>query len=221
MNVEARLLAMQETIDGLLYLSAEHDRRIANLIRPGTIKSYDAEKDTAVLDLDFETHDIPSGMHAGKGKDWSPPKAGQQVTAFCPSGDIANAFFLPGGFHNDNPAPSQSADEDIRAERGSGDEAVRLRTTDDDAELDNKKHKTKVRAGKDVAELDCEKHETKVRAAKEVAELDNKKGKSAVRAKKAGVVTLEVEAVEKLKIKAGDQWFAINQTALVPTSAPE
>jgi len=197
---DARLIAFQETLDQVMYLIAEQDRKLANIIRPGTIKSYDAKTDTAKLDVGFETHDVPSGMHAGIGADWSPAKGGQQITMLCPGGDPANAFFIPGGFHNDNPQPSQSADEDIRARRGAGDKAVQLRTTDDEAGLD------------------CRKHQTFVRAGKEIAELDNIKGKSAVRAKKDGVVHLEVQAIEKLKIKIGDQFFHIRPEALLPTS---
>ncbi|HEY8136262.1 MAG TPA: hypothetical protein VIF61_00380 [Methylocystis sp.] len=197
---ETRLLAMQETIDGLLFLVADFERKLSNVIRPGTIESYDAQKDTAKLDVGFETHDVPSGMHGGRGADWSPFKDGQQVTMLCPGGDVANAFFIAGGFHNDNPQPSQSADEDIRARRGSGDQAVQLRTTDDEAGLDCKKHQTFVRAGKDIAEL------------------DNKKHKSAVRADKDGKVKLEVTAIDNLKIKIGDDWFYIRPEALQPTS---
>lgn len=201
MNVatEARLLAMQETIDGLVYLLAEQDRKLANLIRPGTVKSYDPKTDTAKLDVGFDTHDVPSGMHGGTGADWKPFKKGQQVTMFCPGGDPANGFVVAGGFHDANKAPSQSADEDIRARRGEGDKAVQLRTTDDEAELD------------------CRKHETKVRAGKDVAELVNAKHKSAVRADKDGKVRLEVQAIEKLKIKIGDSWFHIRPEALLPT----
>lgn len=214
---EVDLLALQDTIDRVTFKVAEFERKLSNLVRPGVVKSYDAKNATAVLDLGFETHDVPVGCHAGTGKDWRPFKKGQQITALCPDGDIANAFLLPGGFHDDNPAPSQSADEDIRAQRGDGDKAVRLRTTDDAAELDNKAHKTVARAGKDAAELVHIKKNTAVRAKEKVAELDNPDGKSAVRAKENGIVQCVVEDVTKFKIVIQGQAFYVRPEALLPT----
>lgn len=197
----------QATIDDLYFQIAELNRRLAMMIVPGTIKSYDPKADTAQVNYaldkdgkDVTTHDVPNGGHAGTAKSWRPLKPGQQVTLFSPSGDLANAFLMPGGFHDQNKAPSQSADEDILGVRGEGDQAVRHRLTDDEASLD------------------CVKHQTLARAGKDIAELDNKKHKSAVRAAEDGKVKLEVTAVEKLKIKIGDQWFYIRPEALLPTS---
>lgn len=200
MATEARLLAMQETIDGLMFLIADQERKFSNLIRPGVVESFDPKTNTAICDVGFKTHDAPVGNHAGSAKHWHPLKKGQQITLFCPGGDIANAFVLPGGFHDKNAAPSQSADEDILGQRGDGDQAVRHRLTDDEASLD------------------CAKHQTLARAGKDIAELDNKKHKSAVRAAADGKVKLEVTSIEKLKIKIGDQWFYIRPEALLPTS---
>lgn len=193
-------LAEEQALEELHYQIAELRRMISNLVRVGTVKSFDPKTATAVLDLGFETHDVDVGEHGGAGKDWRPLKAGQQITALCPDGDLGNAFVIAGGFHDDNKAPSQSADEDIRAQRGDGDKAVRLRTTDRLAELDNKAKKTAVRAGDGVAEL------------------DNAGGKSAVRAKTNGVVACEVTDITKFKIVVNGQAYHIRPEALLPTS---
>ena len=70
------------------------------------------------------------------------------MTLLCSDGDIANAFAISGGFHDTNPAPSQSADEDIVAQRGDGDSATRLRTTDAAAFLEAFKSAFKLEDGK-------------------------------------------------------------------------
>jgi phage baseplate assembly protein V len=212
----AMLLSLTERLDGLDYHVAETRRMISNMIRPGVVKSFDAENNTAVLDVGFETHDVPLGNHGGTAKHWHPLKKGQQVTLFCPDGDPSNGFVLPGGFHDDNKAPSQSADEDIPAQRGADDKPVRFRLTDELAELDNRKNKTRVRAGEDSAELVHTKNKTAVRAKEKVAELDNPDGKTAVRAKEGGVVVAEVTDIAKFNIVVNGQAFSINPQALLP-----
>lgn len=196
----------QATIDDLYFQIAELNRRLAMMIVPGTIKSYDPKADTAQVNYaldkdgkDVTTHDVPNGGHAGTAKSWRPLKPGQQVTLFSPSGDLANAFLMPGGFHDQNKAPSQSADEDILGVRGEGDKAIQARLTDALAALENGAKKTAVRAGDGVAEL------------------ENSGEKSAVRAKKNGVVTAEVTDVTKFKIVINNQAYYIDPAALRPT----
>lgn len=127
---------MSDPIEELQYQIAELRRMMSVMIRPGTVKRYDPKTHTAVLDLGFETHDVDVGAHAGAGADFAPFKKGQQIMALCPDGDPSNAMVIAGGFHDDNKAPSQSADEDIRAQRGAADKPVRLRTTDKAAFLE-------------------------------------------------------------------------------------
>ncbi|MBY6244141.1 hypothetical protein [Methylosinus sp. Sm6] len=136
------------SLEELSYQIAELRRMISNLVRPGVVKSYDGAKHQAVLDLGFETHPIDVGAHGGTGADFAPLKAGQQIMALCPEGDIGNAMVIAGGFHDGNKAPSQAADEDIRAQRGSGDKAVRLRTTDHAAILEAEDASVTVEGGK-------------------------------------------------------------------------
>lgn len=145
-----RLIELQRTVDDLSFELAETRRRMSNLIRPGTVKSFDPKTNKAVADVGFETHDLPVFNHAGTAKHWHPLKPGQQITLLAPDGDVANGFLIPGGFHDKNPAPSQSADEDIALQRGDDDKAVRFRTTDSEAAMENKAGKSSVVAGKDT-----------------------------------------------------------------------
>jgi len=139
---------VSDPIEELQYQVAELRRMISVMIRPGTVKSYDAKTHTAVLDLGFETHDVDVGAHGGTGADFAPFKAGQQIMALCPDGDPANGMVIAGGFHDDNKAPSQSAAEDIRAQRGSADKPSRLRTTDKAAILEAMGNAIEVADGK-------------------------------------------------------------------------
>ena len=123
-----------EVISDLSYQIADMKRRQSNFIRPATAVSFDPAKNTVIADLGggVKTHPMPAFNHAGSGKHWHPFKKGQQITLLCPDGDLSNAFVLPGGFHDQNAAPSSSADEDIVAQRGTS----RLRTTDSAAFLE-------------------------------------------------------------------------------------
>jgi phage baseplate assembly protein gpV len=124
-------MSLVARIEALEYQIADLKRRQSNYIRPGVVASFAGGPNAIVanigtLDAPVLTHPIPLFTHGGTGKSWRPMKVGQQVTLLCPDGDLANAVALPGGFHDQNPAPSQSADEDIENQRGQG----RLRATD-------------------------------------------------------------------------------------------
>lgn len=142
----AILAAVNERIDDLLFEHAEVKRKLDNVVRTGTVKSFDPKTNTIVADVGLETHDIPYFNHGGEGANWHPPKPGQQVTLLSASGDLANAVAIPGGFHDKNPAPSQTKDEDIAAQRGAG--KSRLRTTDQAAFLEAFQSAVKVENGK-------------------------------------------------------------------------
>ncbi len=130
-------MSLVARIETLEYHIADLKRRQSNFIRPGVVISFDPAANATVAnigsaDAPVPTHPIPVFTHAGSGKSWRPLKVGQQITLLCPDGDLANAVALPGGFHDQNPAPSSSASEDIEAQRG----AARLRTTDTAAFLE-------------------------------------------------------------------------------------
>jgi phage baseplate assembly protein gpV len=127
--------ALRRRLDEQDFQIAELHRKVAGVVQVGTVTSFDPVKG-AVLDLGYATHPVAYAWHAGTGADWAPLKVGQQVTMLCPSGDASNGFVLPGGFHSANPAPSQSAAEDIRAQRGTASQPNRLRTSDSGAYLE-------------------------------------------------------------------------------------
>lgn len=138
--------AISERLDELLYEHAEVKRKLDNVVRTGVVKSFDPKTNTIVADVGLETHDIPYFNHGGTGANWHPPKPGQQVTLLSASGDLTNAVAIPGGFHDKNPQPSQTKDEDIVAQRGAG--KARARTTDEAAYLEAFKSSVKVADGK-------------------------------------------------------------------------
>ncbi|QGM46737.1 phage baseplate assembly protein V [Methylocystis heyeri] len=183
--------ALFKRLDDLSFQVAELHRRLAAVVQVGTVKSFDP-KSGAVLDVGYDTHSVPVGWHAGSGADWAPLKVGQQITFLCPSGDPANGFVIPGGFHDANPAPSQSSDEDLRAQRNGN----RLRTTDAQASLENANNKTAVNAAKN-------------------AELTHADG-AAVRAMPGQLVHLEVSSLANLKIIIGGQSYVLVPTAVTP-----
>ena len=109
-------------IDQLWFEIAALKAALSNMIRPGTVKSYKGADNTAVLDIgvDGDTHDIPGGAnmaHSG-GAHWSGVKPGMQVTVFAPEGDLANAFWMPGGYQTSVPQPSTRDDEDVFSRSG-------------------------------------------------------------------------------------------------------
>lgn len=109
--------------DEVLFQLASLKSRLSNMVRPVKIVSYDAAKNTAVVefDKDANTHSVPLYHHVGH---WSPPKPGQMMTLMSPDGDIANAFLLPGGYRDEDQKPSTRADEDAIARQAS---ALRVR----------------------------------------------------------------------------------------------
>lgn len=142
-------MSLVRRVEALEYHIADLKRRQSNYVRPGVVTSFDPKTNSIVANIGdattpVPTHAIPVFTHAGSGKSWRPLKKGQQITLLCPDGDLANAVALPGGFHDQNPAPSSSAAEDIEAQRGT----ARLRTTDTAASLECGSSSVKVEDGK-------------------------------------------------------------------------
>ena len=96
--------ALQRQIDDMGYLLAELERRLhlASGVQ-GIVKSYDKAKHVAVVDLGYDSHEIPVGDSAG---DVSPLSAGDLVHVYAPSGDMANAYLRASGYHGKQSAPA-------------------------------------------------------------------------------------------------------------------
>lgn len=90
----------------------ELDRRLANLIRCGTV----AELDAGNARVRVRSGEILTGwlpwvaVRAGADRSWSAPEPGEQVLLLAPSGDLGLAFVLPGIYQQDFPAPANSAE---------------------------------------------------------------------------------------------------------------
>lgn len=89
---------------------AELNRRLDNLIRPGTI----AEVDHANALCRVKTGEITTGwlpwfaQRAGETRSWSPVTVDEQCVIFSPSGEPAQGFVLVGLYSTAKPAPSAS-----------------------------------------------------------------------------------------------------------------
>lgn len=98
-------------------------RRLANVVRAGTVASVDAENYRVRVRYDTDddgnailTAPIPwLVVRAGGDRTWWAPEVGEQVVLLSPSGEITEAFALPALYSDARPAPS--ADVDKRVEQ--------------------------------------------------------------------------------------------------------
>lgn len=97
----------------------ELNRRLDNMIRRGRIAEVDLVADPPAVRVEtggLLTDWLPwFERRAGGVRTWSPPSVGEGAVIFCPSGDPAVGFVLPGLMSDDFPPPSRSADEEIIA----------------------------------------------------------------------------------------------------------
>lgn len=95
----------------LRYRLAELERRLANVVRLGTVEA---------LQLDPPAVKVRSGelltgwrpwavTRAGEGRSWWPPSVGEQVILLSPGGDTTQAVVLASLYQTAHPAPSAEA----------------------------------------------------------------------------------------------------------------
>lgn len=91
---------------------SEIDRRLANVIRIGTIAALDPANALVQVDLgDITTDWLPWGTgRAGSTRKWSAPRLGEQVLVFSPSGELGAGIVGPSVFQDAHPAPSSNPD---------------------------------------------------------------------------------------------------------------
>ncbi len=86
-------------------------RRLANLIRLGTVTAVDHEAERCTISSGKLT--IPNrpwlALRAGSSSDWDPPTVGEQCILLSPSGETAQGVALIGLYSKQRPAPSNSA----------------------------------------------------------------------------------------------------------------
>ena len=100
---------------------AELARRLANVVRAGTVASVDlaAYRVRVAYDTDASGAAVTSApvpwvvMRAGADRTWWAPRVGEQVLLLCPSGELVDAIALPALYSDAYPAPSASADKRI------------------------------------------------------------------------------------------------------------
>lgn len=95
---------------------AELNRRLANLIRHGTVTGVQHAPPRVRVKTGGNTTDwlrywVP---RAGTTRDWDPPVAGEQCILLCPSGELTTAFVLTGLYSDAFPPPSGNPELCVR-----------------------------------------------------------------------------------------------------------
>jgi len=96
--------ALQRQIDDMSLLIADMQRQIhiaSGMM--GVVKSYDKTKHVAVVDLGYESHEIPVCDSNG---DVSPLAKDDLVHVYAPSGDMSNAYCRPSGYSGKQKPPA-------------------------------------------------------------------------------------------------------------------
>lgn len=92
------------------------ERRVAEMVRHGTVSDVDTKKGLMRLSFgegdsgEFKGPWVPYAQIAGALKVHTPPSVGQQMTMVSPTGDMRQAIALPMTWSDANPSPGQSAD---------------------------------------------------------------------------------------------------------------
>lgn len=103
----------------LLMRVSEIERRNDNTVRHGKVTDVDAEKQLARIEIGerdgkpVKSAWLSYAQLAGDYKSHTPPTKGQQMTLFAPNGEIRQGVLLPFTWSNDNPSPSDKADEHV------------------------------------------------------------------------------------------------------------
>ncbi len=99
---------------------AELERRFSGMMRHGTVEEVDTSRHrvrlkfgTDVEGKPFLSPWIPYAQMAGALKVHVPPSIGQQFTLMAPAGDWQQAVAVPFTWSNQNPAPSESGEENV------------------------------------------------------------------------------------------------------------
>ncbi len=99
----------------------ELGRRLANVIREGTVAEVDPENYR--LRVDYDTDDDGNPIltapiawltgRAGPDSDWWAPEVGEQVVLLAPSGELTQALALPALYSDAHAAPGDDPDKRI------------------------------------------------------------------------------------------------------------
>jgi phage baseplate assembly protein V len=91
------------------------ERRLSNMIRPGTVLEADYEKARIKVALGKnKTGWLPwVAGRAGGDRSWHAPEVGEQVLVVAPSGELASAFIMPGGVYRKDDAEAPATSPEI------------------------------------------------------------------------------------------------------------
>jgi phage baseplate assembly protein V len=98
------------------YALTEHERRIANLVRIGTVTEIDVETISVKVELGDDANPHESDWirwgtrRAGEDRTWDPPDVGEQVIVLAPGGELDQAFVWGSLYSDDNPANGDNTD---------------------------------------------------------------------------------------------------------------
>ncbi|WP_244521401.1 phage baseplate assembly protein V [Bauldia litoralis] len=114
------MLGLVREIVEIIARVAELERRIAGMVRHGTVEEVDPARHRVRLnfgnDVDgdpFLSPWIPYAQVAGALKIHAPPSKGQQFSLLAPAGDWQQGVALPFTWSNQNPSPSESGNENV------------------------------------------------------------------------------------------------------------
>lgn len=110
-------LATDSALERLATRVAELERRLANMIRTGTVEDLDAGAGRVRVRYGDEAVTAPIpwlAEAAGETRDWRPPDPGEQVLLVSPSGEMGLAIALPAVYRDRFPAPASDARESVR-----------------------------------------------------------------------------------------------------------
>lgn len=98
------------------FATADIERRLANLIKVGTVEEVDHDKKLARVRFGGNlTTYLPWAVHrAGGDRTWWPHEVGEQVVVLSPSGDLTQGIILFSLYSSSAPAPSSTPGVDRR-----------------------------------------------------------------------------------------------------------
>ena len=99
----------------------EVDRRLANVVRPGTVAEVDLAQARARVQYATDKAGLPVltgwlpwiAAAAGEDRAWRPPSAGEQVLLLSPYGELSAGWILAGAYLAGFPAPDASASKHV------------------------------------------------------------------------------------------------------------
>jgi len=110
---------MHDEIVALATRLAQIERRLAGMLRHGTVHEVDARSGTVRLRVGGSDAEpvlspaVPYAQTAGALKVHAPPSVGQQMTIVAPTGDPRQGVALPMTWSQTNPSPSDKSDENV------------------------------------------------------------------------------------------------------------